>query len=165
LADGASGVGSNAAGLGADRHTLSMQPRNLDEALDLIVQQDSRYSREAYDFMREAVEFTQNAIRKANKNQPRHVTGKELLAGIRTYALEQYGPMAMTLFHEWGIRRCEDFGEIVFNLVDHEIFSKTDTDSRDDFTGGYDFEETFRKPFRPDRPAVDHPIPPSSRKG
>lgn len=141
-----------------------MQPRDLDEALDLIVRQDSRYGREAYDFVREAVEFTQNAIRKANKNQPRHVTGQELLAGIRTYALEQYGPMALTLFHEWGIRRCEDFGEIVFNLVEHEIFSKTDTDSRGDFAGGYDFDETFRKPFKAAHPGAAHPIPPRSRK-
>lgn len=142
-----------------------MQPRDLDEALDLIVHKDSRYAREAYDFVREAVEFTQNAIRKANKNQPRHVTGQELLAGIRTFALEQYGPMALTLFHDWGVHRCEDFGEIVFNLVEHEIFSKTETDSRADFAGGYDFEETFRKPFKPARPTADHPIPPPPRKG
>lgn len=142
-----------------------MQPRDLDEALDLIVQKDSRYTREAYDFVREAVEFTQNAIRKANKNQPRHVTGQELLAGIRTYALEQYGPMTLMLLHDWGIQRGEDFGEIVFNLVEHEIFSKTETDSREDFAGGYDFEETFRKPFRPARLSSDLPIPPRPREG
>ncbi|RME94822.1 MAG: hypothetical protein D6766_04860 [Verrucomicrobia bacterium] len=139
-----------------------MEPHELDEVIDRIVAQDPRYAREAYDFMREAVEFTQNAIRKANNNRPRHITGQELLAGIRTYALEQYGPMALMLFHEWGIYRCEDFGEIVFNLVDHGIFSKTESDRKEDFAGGYDFEEVFRKPFKPKQPAAGRPFPPGS---
>lgn len=139
-----------------------MEPRDLDEVIDRIVAQDPRYPREAYDFIREAVEFTQNAIRKANNNRLRHITGQELLAGIRTFALEQYGPMALTLFHEWGIRRCEDFGEIVFNLVDHGIFSKTESDRKEDFAGGYDFEEVFCKPFKPKQPATGRFLPPES---
>ncbi len=139
-----------------------MQPRELEEVLDEILRKDTRYHRGAYDFVREAVDFTQNAIRKANKNKPRHITGQELLAGIRTYALDQYGPMTITLFAEWGVHRCEDFGEIVFNLVEHEIFSKTDNDSRSDFAGGYDFVETFRRPFKPTRPSRHSQAPPPS---
>jgi uncharacterized repeat protein (TIGR04138 family) len=33
--------------------------------------------------------------------------------------------------------------EIVFNMVDHGLLSKTEQDSRDDFKGGYDFYEAF----------------------
>lgn len=126
-----------------------MQPQSFNEMLDLIVEKDARYQREAYHFVREALDYTQRAIGKANKGQLRHVSGRELLAGIRSYALESYGPMALTLFHEWGVHRCEDFGEIVFNLVETGLFSKTDTDTRADFQDGYDFDETFRKPFLP----------------
>ncbi|MCP5518346.1 MAG: hypothetical protein H7A45_13915 [Verrucomicrobiales bacterium] len=140
-----------------------MQPRKLEHAIDELLKKDSRYTREAYDFVREAVDFTQSAIRKANNNKPRHITGQELLAGVRTYALDQYGPMAITLLHAWGIQRCEDVGEIVFHLIDQNIFSKTDTDSRADFANGYDFEETFRKPFKPTRP-VGGPVKPRRPK-
>src|SRR6202040_2003319 len=45
-------------------------------------------------------------------------TGRQLLEGIRDYALAQFGPMAMTVLEEWGIRGCSDFGEIVFNMVE-----------------------------------------------
>ncbi len=57
--------------------------------------------------------------------------------------------MAVTVLEEWGIRRCEDFGELVFNLIDQRVLSKTDKDTRDDFKGGYDFAKTFTSPFRP----------------
>jgi uncharacterized repeat protein (TIGR04138 family) len=131
-----------------------MQPQNFDDLLEQVVATDPRYHRDAYHFLREALDYTQRAISKANKGKLRHVTGQELLAGIRAFALQQFGPMALTLLQEWGIRRCEDFGELVFSLIDHGILSKTDTDSRMDFAGGYDFEEAFRKPFLPARPRI-----------
>ncbi len=141
-----------------------MQPQDFDAVLDRILEQDPRYHRDAYHFLREALDYTQRAISKSNRGRMRHVTGQELLAGIRSYALQQYGPMALTLFHEWGIRRCEDFGELVFNLVDAGVLSKTETDSRADFANGYDFEEAFRKPFLPTRPLqrADRPASQSS---
>lgn len=140
-----------------------MQPRKLEHAIDELLKKDSRYTREAYDFVREAVDFTQNAIRKANNNKPRHITGQELLAGVRTYALDQYGPMALMLLQTWGIHRCEDIGEIVFHLIEQNIFSKTDTDRREDFANGYDFDETFRKPFKPARAVGGAVKPPRSK--
>ena len=131
---------------------IRMQPQNFDEVLEQVVKADPRYHRDAYHFLREALDYTQRAISKANKGKLRHVTGQELLAGLRAFALQQFGPMTLTLLHEWGVRRCEDFGELVFNLIDHGILSKTDTDTRLDFAGGYDFDEAFRKPFLPARP-------------
>ena len=128
-----------------------MQEANpFEERLELVLAKDSRYHRDAYYFIRDALDHTQKAIVKVNRGQQRHVTGQELLSGIREYALSQFGPMTLTLFEEWGIRSCEDFGEIVFNLVDIKLLAKTDNDSREHFRGGYDFEEAFRKPFLPD---------------
>lgn len=136
-----------------------MQTPSFDQVLDQVMARDPRYARDAYHFLREALDYTQRAISKANQGKLRHVTGQELLAGIRAYALQQYGPMALMLLNEWGIHRCEDFGELVFNLVDAGVLSKTETDSRADFANGYDFEEAFRKPFLPShhRPPVEQP--------
>jgi uncharacterized repeat protein (TIGR04138 family) len=123
---------------------------NFDEELEKIVAKDSRYTREAYLFVREALDHTQKMIGKAPKDDlPRHVSGQQLLEGVRDFALQQYGPMAMTVLNEFGIQRCEDFGELVFNMVENSLLAKTDKDSRDDFKGGYDFDDAFRKPFLP----------------
>jgi len=152
-----------------------MHTANFDEALDQIVQKDSRYHREAYLFVREALDHTQKLVNKGSKSESRtlssddltegkvrHVSGQELLAGIRAYAIEQFGPMTLTVLNEWGIQRCEDFGEIVFNMVENHLLAKTKKDSRDDFKGGYDFEEAFRQPFLPAQkpaPASAEPKP------
>ena len=81
--------------------------------------------------------------------QARHVSGQELLNGIREYALEQFGPMSITVLEEWNVKSCKDFGEIVFIMIEHSLLAKTDTDTREDFAAGYDFYEAFRKPFLP----------------
>jgi uncharacterized repeat protein (TIGR04138 family) len=130
-----------------------MQEVNFEQTLERIVRRDSRYHREAYLFLREALDHTQKVITKGGKEPLRHVSGQELLAGIRDFALEQFGPMTLTVFHEWGLRKCEDFGELVFNMVDANLLSKTAEDSRADFAGGYDFEEAFQAPFLPTLPS------------
>ncbi len=125
---------------------------NFDEELEKIVAKDPRYTREAYIFVREALDHTQKIIGKPPKDDaPRHVSGQQLLDGIREYALLQYGPMTMAVLNEWGIQRCEDFGEIVFNMVENSLLAKTEQDTRDDFKGGYSFEDAFQKPFVPAR--------------
>ncbi|HPC59126.1 MAG TPA: hypothetical protein PKX23_00570 [Verrucomicrobiota bacterium] len=126
-----------------------MQEISFDEALDLIRSKDQRYERDAYLFVREALDYTQKTIARGGRGRPRHVTGQELLAGIRDYALEQFGPMAATVLEHWGIRSCSDFGEIVFNMVEIGLLAKTPEDSRADFAEGYDFFEAFQKPFLP----------------
>jgi uncharacterized repeat protein (TIGR04138 family) len=125
-----------------------MQAVNFDEELEKILQKDPRYRAEAYHFLREALDFTQHQIGKPKKDEIRHVSGQQLLDGIRQYALQQYGPMALMLLNEWGVHRGEDFGEIVFNMVESRLLAKTDKDSREDFKGGYDFDEAFRLPFK-----------------
>ena len=126
-----------------------MQTVSFDEVLDQIIAADPRYQREAYHFLREALDYTQKMVAKSTKEKIRHVSGQELLQGIRAFGMEQFGPMTLTVFNEWGIHRCEDFGEIVFNMVEQHLLAKTREDSRADFQGGYDFEEAFHKPFLP----------------
>jgi uncharacterized repeat protein (TIGR04138 family) len=128
-----------------------MQPISFEEAIQKITFVDRRYPADAYFFVQEALQHTQRALGR-HKTEDKHVGGKELLAGIREYALKSYGPMVPTLFGEWGIYSCEDFGEIVFNMIEHNLATKRPGDTRGDFRGGYDFNEAFRKPFLPSRP-------------
>ena len=126
-----------------------MQEINFDEAVEQILAKDSRYTRDAYLFVREALDYTQKLVGKETRGQIRHVSGQELLDGIRRFALNQFGPMVVTVFEEWGVHNCRDFGEIVFNMVESSLLAKTEKDTRDDFQNGYNFTDAFRKPFWP----------------
>ena len=65
--------------------------------------------------------------------------------------------MVLTVFEYWGIGRCEDFGQMVFNLIQVGVFGKNDTDRIEDFSGGYSFEDAFVRPFQPS--PVPLPVP------
>ncbi|MCL2104370.1 MAG: hypothetical protein FWH21_04850 [Kiritimatiellaeota bacterium] len=119
------------------------------EAVEEICQKDSRYLPEAYVFLVEALDMTMKTVRKVNPNHGQHVTGKELLEGIRSYALAEFGPMTHAVFSEWGVHTTLDFGAIVFNLIENDRLGKTETDSIEDFRGVFAFEDAFLKPFEP----------------
>jgi uncharacterized repeat protein (TIGR04138 family) len=134
-----------------------MQEPDYGDVIDLIRKEDPRYDRKAYFFLRDALDHTVKAIKKAEAKSGRkrgsnHVTGQELLEGIRDYAVAQFGPMTHLVFQQWGITRCGDFGEMVYQLIEFGVFSKTDEDRKEDFAEVYDFSEAFIKPFLPQRP-------------
>ena len=148
-----------------------MQKIGFAEALDSIVRSDPRYQRDAYIFLRDALDFTTKQQKKTKGTSIRHVTGPELLEGLRQYALKEFGPLVMTVFDSWGIHSSEDIGNMVFNLIGAGIFGKTEEDSIEDFRNIYHFEEVFVKPFAPEKPAVTRaraelpaPKPTASRK-
>ena len=128
-----------------------MHKQNFAEAVDEILRKDSRYDRDSYYFVREGLDFTLKMLKKSAHAQQahRHVSGQELLEGLRRYALDEFGPMAKTVLDHWGVRKCADFGEIVFNLVEKGVLGKTEQDRLEDFKSGYDFDEAFVKPYRP----------------
>lgn len=116
----------------------------LEEKIQLVRRRDRRFSRHAYYFVLDALDYTMSNLgREAKSGEDRHVGGRELMAGIREFAADQFGPMAALVFERWGIRGPGDFGEIVFNLIDAELLSRRPTDSRLDFVDGTDFRETF----------------------
>jgi uncharacterized repeat protein (TIGR04138 family) len=131
-----------------------MQDPKFSEIVALICKEDDRFDRKAYEFVRIGLDHTVKELRKrdsARSEASRHVTGQELADGLRVYALEQYGPMAKTVLNAWGVSKCRDFGEIVFNLIEYKVFSKTESDRREDFEGWYDFDHAFVRPFLPAR--------------
>ena len=134
-----------------------MQKIGFAEALESVVASDPRYQRDGYIFLRDALDFTTKQHKKVKGVSVRHVSGPELLDGVRQYALKEFGPMVMTVFDSWGIRSSEDIGHMVFNLIGAGVFGKTEQDSIDDFKNVYDFEEAFVKPFAPAKPAIIKP--------
>jgi uncharacterized repeat protein (TIGR04138 family) len=132
-----------------------MQDLEFSEIVGLICKEDTRFDRKAYTFVRLALDHTVKELKRKNPERTgksQHVSGAELLQGIRTYALDQYGPLTKTVLNKWGIVRCPDFGDIVFNLIEYNVFSKTENDRREDFADLYDFDEAFVKPFAPAHP-------------
>ena len=134
--------------------------RDFNEVIHTIRKDDPRYARGAYYFLRQALDFSLTKLHKSGDlDKSNHLTGQQLLDGIRLYAIDQYGPMVRPVLEHWGIRECRDFGNIVFNLVECEVLGKTDQDSVEDFSGGYKFNAAFDKPFRPERikPTIKKP--------
>ncbi len=126
-----------------------MSDKNFPEVIKEIHQKDDRYAKGAYFFIREALDHTLKALDKNSRKNKGHVSGEELLEGIRSFALDRFGPMTLTLMNHWNIRQCRDFGNIVFNLVEFGILGRTDNDSLEDFEGGYNFQDAFESPFIP----------------
>jgi len=124
---------------------------DFDEAVARICARDGRYDPEAYAFVRDALEVAGTVFRKPREGAGRHVTGRELLEGIRAHALAEFGPMAARVLATWNVKRTEDFGALVFNLVEAGVLGRTDEDRIEDFADGYDFDAAFRAPFRPAR--------------
>ena len=108
------------------------------EKVEVIIKKDLRYKADAYEFVMQALWFTQEKMKKKG-----HVTGKELLEGIKEFGLAQFGPMAITVFEHWGVKTTQDFGEIVFNMVENGLLKKTEDDSIRDFKNVYNFKKVF----------------------
>ena len=108
-----------------------------------LSEKDGRYRREAYAFTFEAFNFTMEKRRRDGDQG--HIDGAELCEGIREYAENSFGFLTRTVFNQWGVTSTEDFGTIVFSMVDAGLMRKQDSDSIADFQNAYDFEEVFEK--------------------
>ena len=126
-----------------------MQKLEFTEAVELITDADPRYSREAYFFLREALDQTVK-MRKRQLGEGGHLTGAQLCEGIRLCALKQYGPMVPTVLDYWGVKTTGDFGAMVWNLIELGVFGKTPSDSIEDFKNVYNFHDAFVAPYLPE---------------
>ena len=126
-----------------------MTEKNFPDNVKDIHADDNKFGKGAYFFVRAALHHTLKSRNSSSSPKNGHVSGEELLEGIRLYALDRFGPMTMTLMNHWNIKQCKDFGEIVFKLIDHGILGRTKSDSISDFEGGYSFNDAFEAPFTP----------------
>ena len=107
-------------------------------AVEEICVKDNRYRPDSYEFVAQALHFTQKKLKREG-----HLSGRELSEGAAEFAIEQFGPMAKSVLKHWGITKTEDFGNIVFNMIEKKLLSRTESDSINDFKNIYDFEAIF----------------------
>src|SRR5277367_645725 len=119
---------------------------NFAEVVEQICEKDLRYSADAYHFVQQGLNHT---LKRGGQHTHRHVSGQELLQGLRDFALKEYGPMSKAVLNEWGIKTTDDFGQIVFNLVNSGVLGKNEADSPSDFKNVFTFDDAFVKPFIP----------------
>ncbi|HKN68764.1 MAG TPA: Minf_1886 family protein [Gemmatimonadaceae bacterium] len=110
--------------------------------MDRIRVRESRFDERAYLFVLTALEFCQQRL-----TERRHISGRELAIACRELALEHYGVLARMVLQHWGVRTTADIGDIVFTLVDLELLMSQPSDSREEFIGVYDFEESFEREY------------------
>ena len=91
----------------------------------------------------EALSFTQKKLK-----SPRHVTGRELLNGVKELCLNKFGPMSLYVMEQWGICSTEDIGNIVFTLVQNNVLCKSNEDNLDNFRDAWDFHDVFHINYR-----------------
>ena len=128
-----------------------MAQKSYSDVIDEVLVNDQRYGKGAYYFVRGALDYTLKSLKKeTNKDDSKHVSGQQLLEGIREFALEQFGPLAYTVFDHWGLRESRDFGNIVFNLIEVGVLGKNDQDNIADFENGFDFKASLLEPFEPE---------------
>jgi uncharacterized repeat protein (TIGR04138 family) len=90
------------------------------------------YPIEAYEFVSEALDFCAG-----------EASGREVLDAIGELAIRKFGRRAKAVLRRWKILRTEDFGEIVFALIDTEMMRKRFRVSREEFQNRFNFDEAF----------------------
>jgi uncharacterized repeat protein (TIGR04138 family) len=130
----------------------------MPESQDIDIRQVAKaagpYPVEAYAFVREGLNYTVlrvHANAEALPEESRHVSGGQLCIGLRDFAIDRYGLLAPTVLSSWNIHRTDDFGRIVFALIDAKQMSKNANDSIDDFRSVFDFDEAFSRQTLRDR--------------
>jgi len=122
---------------------IPLMSQQFDTILENISTKDPRYKEEAYEFIMEALSYTQKKFKRT-----KHVSGEEILEGIKDLLIKQFGPMTIMVLENWGITETEDFGNVIFNLVRNKVLNKTEEDDITTFKNAYDFEEVFDRGYR-----------------
>ncbi len=108
----------------------------------------TKYPLEAFIFVQRGLDYTVRGIHgdpedQGEQSPTRHVSGQQLCNGLREFAVKQYGLLARTVLKRWQISSCEDFGHIVFAMVDAGLMHKSQGDTLRDFQGVFDFADAF----------------------
>jgi len=104
------------------------------------------YPKGAFDFVRDGLSHTVVTVPADGPEAPgggNHVSGQQLCFGLREFAILKYGHLSAAVLAHWNIARTDDFGRIVFAMVEAGLMSKTPQDSLDDFRAVFDFAEAF----------------------
>lgn len=117
------------------------------KTLTELAMDTSKYPVEAFEFVREGLQFTVERIHGECQAEPTHITGRDLCWGLRDFATQRWGLMAIAVLRNWNIRRTRDFGAVVFAMVEAGWMAKNDNDSIDDFANVFGFGSAFNSQF------------------
>lgn len=126
------------------------QEQQVQLDVDRLLAAAGPYPIEAFHFVREGLSYTSQKVHEEPEPEDlpetdRHITGQQLCMGLRDYAIDCYGLLAPTVLSHWRISRTDDFGRIVFAMIQEGLMSKTDRDTLEDFRAVYDFAEAFSR--------------------
>ena len=128
----------------------------LASKLRAVANGNGRFAPEAFSFLYEALPYAVELAGKQDaEGTERHVTGQEVLSGMRAFASKLFGPLAAPVWRSWGIQSTLDWGEVVFMLVDAGLLRRQETDTKEDFRDGFDFDEAFVEAYRVELDAVE----------
>jgi uncharacterized repeat protein (TIGR04138 family) len=110
-----------------------------------VISELGLYPLEAFEFVQKGLAYTVNKTHgPADESKTnRHISGQQLCAGLRDYALMQWGMLAGTVLRRWNLNCTYDFGRIVFALIDAGFMQKTPQDTIEDFRAVYEFKDAF----------------------
>ncbi|MBT5017403.1 hypothetical protein OAF98_06210 [Planctomicrobium sp.] len=111
----------------------------------------TKFHQDAYRFLYEALHHTQKKLDRISDidvEEEAHITGQELMHGVRELASQRYGVLATNVFSHWNVRSTGDFGRIVFDMIDRGEMRKTDRDQLSDFMDVFDFEDAFNHDYQ-----------------
>lgn len=132
---------------------------SIESYWDMLRSFGGDYPPEAFEFVRQGLSHTaemvhgsvsmdsddadSGVIEPTDEEADRHVSGQQLCIGLRDFAIQRYGLLARTVMSKWGVKRTEDFGNIVFAMIDAGLMRRSDQDSATDFRSVFDFDEAF----------------------
>lgn len=126
-----------------------MAALSLEVKIEELARSDRRYACEAYQFVFETLDFVLSHPGCRRSPVAKHIQVSELLEGMRQFGLDQFGPLARCVFESWGVYTTDDFGEIVFRLIDRDLLHQGEHDRKEDFSNAFDFHEAFEAAYRP----------------
>lgn len=130
-----------------------------------VVEADGRFPLEAFRFLQEGLDHAVKRTHGPNAGltrspdgsgkrvepgtdldeHPHHISARELCEGLLDLALLRWGRLAKAVLNGWGIERTDDFGTMVFLLVDNDLLRKTEGDRLEDFSGIFTMSEIERQ--------------------
>jgi uncharacterized repeat protein (TIGR04138 family) len=102
--------------------------------LEELVRRKERFPIEAYEFVREAF---------ADAGPDADLSPRQLLEAISGLARREFGLLAPMVFRQWGVRSCDDVGEIVSDLIDARLIEPADDDGSEGFRCAFDLESAL----------------------
>ncbi len=107
------------------------------------------YPWQAFQFVHDGLAHTARLVHgdtpRRSAEETRHITGQQLCLGLRDFALRQYGLLARSVLRRWNVNATDDFGRIVYAMIDAGMMRKSEDDQPEHFHAVFEFDEAFEE--------------------